>query len=138
MLPHVTIRRNLVASCLHHYGARFARIKVERACQILNCLGCGDDWFFWGRVDGSQRGWNPIQILALKESEKSSAFPLNNWYAHTMYPISFQGGPPDAWGTHSGNLLTFLLDRIAVMVLLEGVEVLDGIIKPDEQYSKFI
>ncbi len=138
MLPHVIIRRNLVASCLHHYGTRFARIKVNRACQILRQLGCGDDQFCWVRAGDSMRFWNANQFLAIEEHQKSCKFPLNNWYARIIFPISFQGGPPNNWGTQSGNLLTLLLDRIAVMVLLEGVEVLDGIIAPDEHYSKFI
>ena len=123
------IRRNLAASCIQHYGARFACININRACQILNSLGSGNDLFFWIGINGSKSEWNPNRIL------KSTA--TNDWYASNVYPIEFQGGPPNKWGTHSGNLLTLLLDRIAVMVLFEGVKALDGIIDPSEQYPKF-
>jgi hypothetical protein len=126
-----------VDSCIRHYNARFARIPVDRVCQILNKLGSGEDIFLWISVDGSKSEWSPSQILKQKKEQIACAFPLNNWYARSVYPIEFQGGPPTKWSMYSGNLLTLLLDRIAVMVLFEGVKVLDGIIDPVEQYAKF-
>ncbi len=137
MTKYSQTRHPAVASCIQHYNARFACIQVKRVCQILNKLGSGEDEFLWVRVDGSKRVWSPNRILE-KEEEPSCVFPFNNWYAKCVYPIKFQGGPPTKWGTHSGSLLTLLLDRIAVMVLFEGIKVLDGIIGPAERYPKYI
>lgn len=135
-------RYGVVTGTIYHYKARFKLITVRRACQILRDIGSGDDVFYWISCAGSYnkwRGtWTPNKILEqIVYSNDPAKSQLGSWYASDVSQISFTGGPPDKWGTYYGSLHTLLLDRIAVIVLFEGVAALDKIITPTERYSGF-
>lgn len=65
-----------------------------------------------------------------------------SWYsaclhpAASMGPIEFLGGPPHRWGIHRGNLLSLVMDRVAVLMLLEGAIGLDRIVSLEEYLPK--
>ncbi len=122
-------RHGIVRNVLKHYNTRLQYIKVSRACQILSKVGSGDDTFYVLDGNDSEIQWTPNRVLKYEN-------PLQSKYAkHIM--ANFVGGPPDKWGTYRGTLFTLLLDRIAVVVLLEGLQALDGVIGPDERYSDY-
>lgn len=129
---------SIALGVIQHYKARFERILVKRACQLLSKIGSGDDILTWISPDGSKNNWTPRQILTeLIQSSNPAKNQVNSWYASDIFPIDFIGGPPDKWYTYRGSLLTLLLDRIAVVALFEGIEALDGVIDPNESYTRF-
>lgn len=123
-------RHGIVRAVIKHYGIRLKYIKVSRACQILKQLGSGDDTFYVSdSCDDSEIQWTPNRVLKY-------GLTFQGKYAKHIV-ANFVGGPPDKWGTYSGTLFTLLLDRIAVVVLFEGLSALDGVIGPGERYSDY-
>jgi hypothetical protein len=125
----VAFRHGIVRAVIKHYSIRLQYIKVSRACQILNKVGSGDDTFCIPDGNDSEIQWTPNRVLKY-------GLPFQGKCAkHIM--ANFVGGPPDKWGIYHGTLFTLLLDRIAVVVLFEGMTALDGVIEPGERYSDF-
>lgn len=125
-------RHGIVSSVIQHYKKRFKFITVKRACQILSKIGSGEDIFYWVHLSGREQKWTVHKIL-----EQQAKNRLSNWYADDISLISFTGGPPNRWDTYRGSLFTLLLDRIAVIVLFEGMKALDNVITPTERYTVF-
>lgn len=132
IIQNESFRHGVVDGILSHYKKRFEYINAQRACEILKAFGCGDDVYSWIGPDNERHLWSPNSVTFT-----GGIINFKNWYAKSVSPIEFLGGPPSKWGIHCGTLLTLLLDRLAVSVLLEGFGALDGIISPDENYSKY-
>lgn len=112
-------RRGLVIDVIHYYGKRLKTLTVHYACQLLWALGCGDDAFCWYDYH-----WTANKLLTNDPAKNQIA----GWRAKDVSTISFIGGPPNRHSIYHGSLRTLVLDRIAVIALLEGTGGLDGII----------
>lgn len=134
IIDHIPFRRGLVFGIIQHYKERFAHIKADRTCEILRAIGAFNDVFYIIDHKGFKHAWTPVQLV----NKSSQAISLHLWYASDIEQIEFLGGPPTKMGIYRGTLLDFLLDRVAVMVLLEGIKALDGVISADESYSKYV
>lgn len=125
-------RHGIVTSVIKHYAARLAGIQVKRVCEILTGIGCGDD-----EIYALGMPWTARKLL-----EERIASPLTvkhnigKWLAVKYHPIQFIGGPPNNWRAWRGSFMTFMLDRIATLTLLEGWQATDKIILPGERYPK--
>jgi hypothetical protein len=117
-------RKGTVKGILDYYRIRFSAVNMDRACEILVGLGCADDTFYWG-----YDRWTPHKVLQNVNSDN----PVHNWLAKNVL-IQFAGGPPNKWCIFQGTLLSMMLDRIAVVVLLEGLNTLNSIIGMCERY----
>jgi hypothetical protein len=124
-------RRGIVTSVVKHYAARLAGIRAKRVCEILTEIGCGDDAIY----ALNDTPWTPRKLLEERMLSPSLAkSQIGEWLATSYRPVQFIGGPPNNWGIWRGSLLTFMLDRIAVLTLLEGWQAMDKIISPGEKY----
>lgn len=127
------IRISIIRALLPAYSRRFRRIDVKRTCEILQTLGNGQDKFHWKAADVSPcHYWTPDQ---LSKKAKNLNYNIVRWYATSVEPINFTGGPPDKWQLYTGSLFTLLIDRLAVAVLLGGIKSLESIIQPGEKYD---
>lgn len=121
--PH---RLLVVAACLDHFSKRLARIPVDRAAEILDKLGNGNESFWWVWRDTNKYTWSALKI---------GASGLRHWPAKSISTIKFIGGPPTNRHLFGGSLLTLLVDRILRKVQESGLAGLDGIISVDEHYT---
>lgn len=123
-------RHGIVTSVIKHYAARLAGIRAKRVCEILVEIGCGDDEIYSLGVPHTPR--------KLLEERMLSPLPARNqigkWLATKYQPVQFVGGPPNNWRGWRGSLMTFMLDRVATLTLLEGWQAMDKIISPGERY----
>lgn len=129
-LPH---RAELVTIAIRHYSGRFKYISTKRACEVLRDLGCGGDAFYWNSPDGLRR-WTADEMLARRAITTDATEPCN-WVARAITPIGFIGGPPNKWGIYHASLCSFMLDRLAAVILLGGTEAISGVFKATERYS---
>lgn len=115
----IKARKSVVLTILEYYRKRFNVIDMIRACEVLTTLGCADDTFYWGY----NNSWTPRKILqGLKPNDDT----VHRWLAKNIH-IQFAGGPPDNWNIFDGTLLSMMLDRVAVVVLLEGSSALKNL-----------
>lgn len=125
-------RGRLVWALLQAYGKRLYHIHLKRACEILRNLGNGSDVFHWKSECSILRQWTPN---SLDQMAPDLLYDIQQWYATSITPLGFVGGPPGKCSIFKGTLLTLLLDRITVAVLLGGLRALDNIILPDDNYA---
>ena len=115
-----------VAACLDHFTRRLARVPVDRAAEILDKLGHGEERFWWVYKSEKKFAWN---------ANKVSELGLSRWPAKSICSIKFIGGPQGHRRLHKGTLLTLLVDRILLKVQESGLAGLDGIVDVDEIYA---
>jgi len=117
----VEIRKEVTLAIIGYYRKHFCTVNMTRACQILTALGCADDTFYWGY----NNSWTPREILQDMNSVNAGN-TVHCWLAKDMH-IQFVGGPPNKWNIFNGTLLSMMIDRIAVVVLLEGTSALKNL-----------
>lgn len=124
VLGNRSFRRQATSYAHGFYTARLLNINILQTCQLLAKMGCASDTFYPLGLPPSRREYgrcSPAQVA--KQGLWYSGY---GWLdaatgpASKMGPIEFVGGPPSRWGLQRGSLFSLLLDRLLVLVLLEG------------------
>ena len=118
-------RRKVTGHTLSFYQRKLQGITIAGACQVLAAIGCTDDTFYRTRPFAEGK-YNRAYCTPAKVANLKGWYNGGGWFkadddaAEDMGAIQFVGGPPSRWGIHSGSLFTLLMDRVAVLVLLQG------------------
>jgi hypothetical protein len=117
-------RRSVTGNTLSFYKNKLKNISILKACEILARMGCVEDTFYRLCTDPISRSY--VQCSPTKILDQEGWYDGSAWLCAALTPatklglIEFVGGPPSRWGVYKGSLFTLLLDRVAVMILLDG------------------